>query len=395
MKKSLIALILLFGLIGCGTNPSPKIAPQKTSPSRTTSSVDNHNVTDTRTTAEHLSTVLGQSSFGTIIEEPKQSKETPKLEKSGETEKTEEIVDTEKPEETFEVVSSTLIKYTSRKDAFRVLLPSTPSIMNLDTLNNTHVRIYQTKVQDGSIVYNVFCHYFETKLLSDESIRSYLDSTLPEHLTGADKGQITKKTLTQFRGFEAKEFERVSAVGDMEFIYRGVDFVIDGDGISLTMVYPKGTEPELTFDEFSESFELLPLEPVLSMNVWVDKELGIRFTPPTDMFKVNKERGNNGLIVMFANEAGRTIGILDATIAYRGITWTDIQQKLSAMKDCGDGFYENVITATTTKTPTVQLLRCVGNDDRIYLIQAYAPQKTYFRYEQQFKAAMKTFNIDQ
>ena len=127
---------------------------------------------------------------------------------------------------------------------------------------------------------------------------------------------------------------------------------------------------------------------------WVDKHLGLRFTPPVDMFIVNRERRRNGLIVMFANGAGHTIGILDATVAYPGITLSDINQKLSEMKDCGDGFYERIIAGTTTKSPTVQLLRCVGNGKRIYLIQAYAPQTEYIRVVQQFKDSMKSLSFD-
>jgi hypothetical protein len=127
---------------------------------------------------------------------------------------------------------------------------------------------------------------------------------------------------------------------------------------------------------------------------WVDKHLGLRFAPPTDMSVVNRERRRNGLIVMFANGAGHTIGILDATVAYPGITWSDINQKLSEMKDCGDGFYQKIVAGTTTKSPTVQLLRCVGNGKRIYLIQAYAPKTEYIKVVQQFKASMKSLSFD-
>jgi hypothetical protein len=126
----------------------------------------------------------------------------------------------------------------------------------------------------------------------------------------------------------------------------------------------------------------------------VDKRSGLKLTPPIDMFIVNRERDHNGLIVTFANEADHTIGILDATIAYPGITWSDIDHKLSEMRDCGDGFYEKTIAGTSSQPPMVQLLKCAGKDDKIYLIQAYAPQKTYFRSVRKFKAAMKTLSVD-
>lgn len=128
---------------------------------------------------------------------------------------------------------------------------------------------------------------------------------------------------------------------------------------------------------------------------WIDKHLGLRFAPPAGMSVMNRERRRNGLIVMFANGSGHIIGILDATAAYPGITWSDINHKLSEMKDCGDGFYEKLIAGTTTKSPMVQLLRCIGNGDRIYLIQAYVPQKAYRKVVQEFKASMKSLSFDE
>ena len=375
MKKSLLAFILLSGFVGCARSPAPITIQNEPNKDPASEPASNPDAMVPETTVDYLSTVLGKSSLGTIVEEP---------------EVIEEPNETEKPVETGTPLP---INYISRKDGFRVLMPSAPTVMNLDVTNSTHVRIYQTQVQEGLVVYNVFCHFYEKKILTGESIRSYLDSSLPDHLVGADKGQAIRKTLTTFRGFNAKEFEYISAEGDAEFIYKGVVFLIDGDSISLTMAHPKETKPEFTFDEFTESFELLPLEPILSPDHWVDKRLGLQFTPPAGMSNQNKEKGHNGLVVMFANEAGHTIGILDATVAYQGITWSEINKRLSEMKDCGDGFYENIISQTVAKIPTVQLLRCVGNGDRIYLIQAYAPEKTYFRSADTFKAAMKSLSF--
>ncbi|MFC1636088.1 hypothetical protein ACFL5Z_14725 [Planctomycetota bacterium] len=133
---------------------------------------------------------------------------------------------------------------------------------------------------------------------------------------------------------------------------------------------------------------------IVEPDYWVDKHLGLRFAPPADMSVVNRERKRKGLIVIFTNGVGHTIGILDATVAYPDITWSDINQKLSDMKDCGDGFYEKIIAGTTKKSPIVQLLRCVGNGERIYLIQAYAPRKAYSKVVQQFKASMKSLSFD-
>jgi len=400
MKKSFIACILLFGFIGCDGTPPPVTIQNEQNASRTPEPAGNHNSIQTETTAEHLSFLFGPPSLATMKVKPQEIVKPDETEKPEMTvkpdaiEKPEEIVGLNKTEKSQETIRTTPIKYMSRKDGFSVLLPSNPTVMSMDATKTTHVRIYQTQAHNGLIQYNVFYHFFEKKIVNPESIRAHLDSYLPDCLVGVDKGQITQKTLTTFRGFNAKEFEYISVEGDAEFLYKGIVFLIDGDSISLTMVYPKESTPELTFDEFTESFELLPLEPVLSTEEWKDERLGIRFTPPADMFVLNQEREFNGLIVMFANHAGHTIGILDATVAYPGITWSDIHTRLSEMKDYGDGVYENMIAGTTTKPPIVQLLRCASNGERIYLIQAYAPQKSYFRSVQKFTAAMKSFSFD-
>lgn len=432
MKKSLIALILLSGFIGCEKSDSSITIQNEQNNRRTQNPADNQDVTESATTVERLSWILGKPSFAAITDEPEETAQPDGIEKIQETAKpvstekpretaesvvTEKLKETTEPvatvkpekstepiateelevpevrEEVEEIAAFTPIKYISKKDGFSILLPSEPTVMNLDATNNTHVRIYQTQAHDGLIQYNVFYHFFEKKMLTVESIRTFLESSLPDRLVGIDKGLIVRKVLTTFKGFDAKKFEYISAVGDMEFVYKSVVFIIDGDSISLTMVYPKEIKPELIFDEFIESFELLPLEPVLSSDSWIDKPLGLRFTPPADMSIMEKEGGHNGLIAMFANEVGHTIGILDATEAYPGITQSDIDQQLSEMKDCGDGFYEKIIAGTATTPPIVQLLRCFGNAEKIYLVQAYAPQKTYFRSAPTFRASIQTFSF--
>lgn len=128
---------------------------------------------------------------------------------------------------------------------------------------------------------------------------------------------------------------------------------------------------------------------------WVDKTLGLKFTPLADMSVVDEYGTHNDVVVVFADAAGHTIGILDATAAYPGITWSDISRKLSEMKDRGEGFYEKIVAGTRDTAPMVQLLRCVGNGEKIYVIQAYAPKKTYARIARQFRTAMKSLSFSE
>jgi hypothetical protein len=373
MKKRFIAVVMLLSLAGCNTTRKP-VAVEKEQDSRKTREVsDTPNAADTETTAGHLSAVLGPEAAGAVAQEPQERHQTGQAAQTPSRE--------------------TPITYRSTKDGFNVLMPFVPTVMSSDPTDNVHIRAYQSRANDGLTTYRIFFHYFQKKIRGNESIRAYLGSELPDRLAGIDRGRLVKKKLTKFKGFDARRFEYTNTAGDTKFVCEGVVFVVDGDSIALTLVRLKNARLELSFDKFIESFELLPLEPVLSLNDWVDANLGLRFTPPAAMSRANKPTGDKGLLVMFADDIGHTIGILDATAAYQGITLTDIDQKLSQMKDCGDGFYETTISGATVETPTVQLLRCATNADRIYLIQAYAPQQTYYRYKDELKASMKTFSF--
>jgi hypothetical protein len=372
MKKSLIALVLLSSLVGCDSTRKPATVQRKPNGGQARKVSTTSDTLGAQTTIDHLSAVLGPFSVGTAEQEPQESQQ---------------------PERTAKTPPPTFITYGSKKDGFSVFMPSVPIVMSSDPTNTIHARAYQSVANDGLTTYRVFFHYFEKKIFGNEPIHSYLESQLPDRLAGIDKGQLVRKTLTKFRGFDAKEFEYETSVGDAEFICKGIAFVMDGDSIAMTIVRLKNARPELSFDQFIDSFELIPLDPVLSEKEWIDRDLGIKFTPPANMSVLDRTPDGRGLVVMFSDGAGHTIGILDATAAYRGITLPEIHEKLSEMKDCGDGFYENIIPGTTLKAPTVQLLRCVSNAKRIYLIQAYAPQQTYFRYVQELKASMSTLSF--
>jgi len=364
MKKSFIMLIMLSGIVGCARNSSTEIVDNGESKAQTPETDGIGSEIDTQMTAEHLSETLKQLSRGRITKE---------LE---------------------EAVASTPIKYTSREDGFTVLIPSAPTVINLEPTNGIQVRAYQAQAHDGLVGYNVFCNIFEKKILSDESIRAYLDSVLQGRLLVVDKGQVIRKTLTEFRGFDAQRFKYTGMTEDVEFVHKGVVFLVDGDSISLTILHPKEIEPEFTFDEFTESFELLPLEPVLSPDYWIDESLGLRFTPPVDMSNLNRERGRNGLIVTFANKAGHSMSVFDVSARYPNYTLADVRRELVGVQRDVDGHYKNEFTMPGSQTPMALLMNYVVNNGRIYLIQGSSPKQTYFRSEQKFKAAMQSLSFD-
>jgi hypothetical protein len=284
--------------------------------------------------------------------------------------------------------------YTSKQDAFSVTMPSVPNVIERRVADIENIRTYQAESQNSTVQYFVHVGVFDTKILSEESIRAYLNRTPIGRLVVANESRIVKNAATTFRGFDAQEYEYTSTYEGIEVINKGITFIIDGDSMSLTMMYPKGVEPKLKFDDFIKTFELLPLEPVLATDYWIDMSSGLRFNPPADMSEKKTEKGRNGLIVTFGNKAGHSMSIFSISAPNPNYTLTDVRRELGGMQQDADGHYKKEFIISGTRIPMVQLMHHVVNNGRIYMIQGCSPKQTYFRSERKFKEAMKTLAFD-
>jgi hypothetical protein len=295
--------------------------------------------------------------------------------------------------EMVDALKSGIVTFTSTRDGFSVRMPASPTMTAFDISGQVNVgttRLYQTTANSQPVAYNVFVHIFEQKILSDEAIQAYLDSTTVGRLVMVEKGRLVSRIPTKFRGFEAMRFEHTSEKEGVEFVHKGVVFVIDGDSISLTMVHPNNITPELTLDAFLDSFELIPLEPVLREESWIDMVSGLQFKPPADMLERERTQRTNGLIVTFVNKAGHSMSVFDVSALHPNLTLADVRRELATTQADGDGHYKNVFITPGSETPIVQLMNYIVNEGRIYMIQGCAPQETYFRSERKFKEAIKS-----
>ena len=164
-------------------------------------------------------------------------------------------------------------------------------------------------------------------------------------------------------------------------------FIIDGDSMSLTMVHPNAVVPDYSFDKFVASFNLMPLAPQLKEEPWEDKVLGLRIRPPTDMDVYKTNNPKTGLIVIFSNKAGHSLGIFDVSVLYPNMTTVDVERELASMEKDLDGWYRIPLSNPSTTTEMVQLTKILEHGSKIYMVQGYGPAKTLFRSELKFKKA--------
>jgi len=285
-----------------------------------------------------------------------------------------------------EKIDNAPTKYTSDKDGFSVTFPSQPTLTKV-TGDIQTVMNYQAYSSDGLVSYNVFLNYLAKKLLSDESQKAFLDSYLAGKLLISENSRVITDNQLVFRGFNGRNYEYIDVVEGVDILRKGIVFIIDGDSVSLTMVHPNAVVPDYSFDKFVASFNLMPLAPQLKEEPWEDKVLGLRIRPPTDMDVYKTNNPKTGLIVIFSNKAGHSLGIFDVSVLYPNMTTVDVERELASMEKDLDGWYRIPLSNPSTTTEMVQLTKILEHGSKIYMVQGYGPAKTLFRSELKFKKA--------
>ena len=168
-------------------------------------------------------------------------------------------------------------KYTSDKNGFSVTFPSQPTLTKVTGDIQTTMN-YQANSSDGLVSYNVFLNYLDKKLLSAESQKIFLDSHLAGRLLISENSRVITNNQLVFRGFNARNYEYIDVFEGVDILHKGIVFIVDGDSVSLTMVYPNTVVPDYSFDKFVASFNLIPLAPQLKEEPWEDKVLGLQAT---------------------------------------------------------------------------------------------------------------------
>ena len=284
-------------------------------------------------------------------------------------------------------------KYTSLSDGFAVYFPLTPQQNTIENVMGGTVKNYQSVTQDGLVQYNVFFNYFDKKILSDESQEAFLGSHLAGRLLISKNSRVITNNKLIFRGFNARNYEYIDVVEGIEILHEGIIFILDGDSVSLTCVYPKAVDPQPSFDEFVKSFELLPLEARLSGEYWKDLSTGLMFRPPIDMHKREK-KSRKSIIVTFVNKAGHSLSIINVTAEYPSFKLSDIRKEFPQAISDTEGFLVNTLRSSTHNMEFIQLMKFLEHDNHIFMLQGYAPKQTFFRSERIFKESMNTVSFE-
>jgi hypothetical protein len=285
------------------------------------------------------------------------------------------------------------IKYTSLSDGFAVYFPSTPQKNTIKNVMGSTVKNYQSVSQDELVQYNVFFHYFDKKILSDKSQEAFLGSHLAGRLLISKNSRVITNNKLIFRGFNARNYEYIDVVEGIEILHEGIIFILDGDSVSLTCVYPKAVEPQPSFDEFVKSFELLPLEARLSGEYWKDFSTGLMFRPPIDMHEREK-KSRKSIIVTFVNKAGHSLSIINVTADYPSFKLSDIKKEFPQATKDSEGFLVNTIHNSTSNMDFIQLVKLLEHKNNIFMFQGYAPKQSFFRSERIFKKSMNTVTFE-
>jgi len=285
------------------------------------------------------------------------------------------------------------IKYTSLSGAFAVYFPSIPQQNTIENFMGGTVKNYQSVSQDGLVQYNVFLNYFDKKILSDESQEAYLNSHLAGRLLSSKNSRVITNNQTVLLGFNANRYKYIEVVEEFEILHEGIIFILDGDSVSLTCVYPIAVDPQPSFDEFVKSFELLPLEARLSDEFWKDLSTGLMFRPPIDMQEREKKSGKS-IIVTFLNKAGHSLSIINVTAEYPSSKLSDIRNEFAQATKDSEGFLVNTINNSTLNMDFIQLVKLLEHENNIFMLQGYAPKQTFFRSERMFKESLNTVTFE-
>ena len=104
-----------------------------------------------------------------------------------------------------------------------------------------------------------------------------------------------------------------------------------------------------------------------------------------DVYKTNNPK--TGLIVIFSNKAGHSLGIFDVSVLYPNKTAVEVERELAGVEKDLDGWYRIPLLNPSKTTEMVQLSKILKHGSKIYMVQGYGPAKTLFRSELKFKKA--------
>jgi hypothetical protein len=155
------------------------------------------------------------------------------------------------------------VQYIAEEEGYALAFPAPPErtvVQDNDRLLAIH---YRSMPAGGPVQYNASFQYFKTqKILGDAAQAAFIADYLLGRAMFAWQNRIQKKEM-RFRGFNAAAYKHTTFAGSTETIHEGLIFLMNGDAVTLTCVYPADVVPNPTFNAFIGAFERLdpPADP--------------------------------------------------------------------------------------------------------------------------------------
>jgi len=285
-------------------------------------------------------------------------------------------------------------RYSDAEMGFRVLFPSPPERVD-QTVNGTQIRSFQSTDPRTRVKFSVFFNIEAKKLLDASAIDAYLEH-FTDQMTQLAGLKVVKRQRLEFSGFPGLLFETTSE-GQAT---RSIVFVCDGDSIRLSVLYPTSNFREPPgWSEFVESFELLPLDPVLSSTALADQGSGLSMGNPVGWQQ--RTSRNPSIRLMSANPSGHSVMV--SLIDGASYSCSQLEAELPKESIVGLGDIQLLRgrarwLKSTTFNPTAgirmsTIYLCEKFDNHVLLVLGTAPDHFFFRSEEIFRAVAKSVRI--
>lgn len=279
------------------------------------------------------------------------------------------------------------IPYSNGTLGFRAAFPGKPESFDLD-LADVQIRSFQSTDTRTKAKYSIFFNLHNNKFLDRAAVDSYLDH-FTDRMPDTIGLTLSRKQKLVFRGFPAILYETSAG----ELATRSIIFVFDGDSIRLSVLYPKTAfrEPP-RWQEFVESFVLLPLEPALSSSPFPDSVSGLSLQSPEGWQQRTSKNPN--IRLMFFNKSGHSVVIsVEKAQAYSCKALEEELYQAGSVSTGDIQIWEQrarwiKVTALNPsagiRMSTIYFCGSVAN--RVLVVAGSSPEYAFFRSEKIFRA---------
>lgn len=284
-------------------------------------------------------------------------------------------------------------KFISKDWGFSILFPEKPKENTLDLKDLTIYNFQSHKLisEKEPIQYNIFYSDIKGgKILDDNSIKAYLDN-YASGKASMNNGKLIDENDIIFQGFPAREYIFVDEMQDIEMVHKGVVFIIDGDAMELSVIYPSTLSVEVVeYENFKKSFRLEAIHESLTQKYWSNGT--IKLKPPLSWKKTNSSQENR--ILTYANKAGHSIELYEAKFNNQNVSCYDLQQEVGSKNIDNKGYIYRIFPNPDYDLNMKMIIKCIEKSNQSFILSGKAPENTFFRSQLIFEETLDSFSFE-